>query len=179
MARPHNRQTVHDTEEALTDRPGRAVFSAASAAFIVRPEDGRVLLVHHRKSSKWVLPGGKSAWDEPPRMTCEREAVEELGGVGVRVGRLLVLNWLTKAAELFPGAASDEYAYPCYMTTFHVTLTDPSQPVTVPPNELHAYRWWDLEEAVGGGAMEPYNALNLQTAWTVLSSDGSTAYLES
>ena len=164
----------------MTDRPGRAVFSAASAAFITRADDGRVLLVHHRKSGRWVLAGGKAEWNEPPRVTCQREATEELGGAPLRVGRLLVLNWMTKAAELFPGAARAEYAYPCIMTTFHVTLDDPNAEITVPSDELYGWRWWDLAEATApDGPMESFNARNLQTAWSVCYSDSSAAYLES
>ncbi|MGK4579555.1 NUDIX domain-containing protein [Kitasatospora sp. HPMI-4] len=163
----------------MADRPGRAVFSAAAAAFIPRGRH-EVLLVHHRKSGHWVLPGGKTEWDEPPRDTCDREATEELGGVPLRIGRLLVFNWLTKAAELFPGAGAGEFAYPCHMFTFHTVLTPRAeQRIRVPERELLGWRWWDVDEACRPGVMEPYNARNLRTAASVHHDRRSTAYLES
>ncbi|WP_195911132.1 NUDIX domain-containing protein [Streptomyces kaniharaensis] len=155
----------------------RARFSAAAAAYIAQP-DGRVLLVHHAKADRWVLPGGKAEHNEPPLTTCRREAEEEIG-VPVRVGRLLTFNWLTPAAALWPEAVDIDYAYPCHMLTFHATI-DPAdvERIKLPARELLAYRWWDVDEAAASGVMEQYNARNLLAATQVHRGERPAAYLE-
>jgi len=47
------------------------------AIFVV--ENGRVLLVHHRKLDKWLPVGGHIELDEDPEMAALREAREESG----------------------------------------------------------------------------------------------------
>lgn len=166
--------------KAVSDarRVGRAVSSAAAGALITRG-DGEVLLVQHARSRTWVLPGGKAEWGEPPAATCAREVAEELG-VPATVGRLLVYNWMTIRAELFPGAAASEHAYPCHVFTFHATLAPEAQErIRTPERELLGWRWWDLEEACAPGVMEPYNARNLRAAHTAWREDRGAAYLES
>ena len=47
------------------------------AVFIV--ENGKVLLVHHRKLDKWLPIGGHIELDEDPEQAALREAAEESG----------------------------------------------------------------------------------------------------
>ena len=47
------------------------------AIFVV--EQGRVLLVHHRKLKKWLPLGGHVELDEDPEQAARREALEESG----------------------------------------------------------------------------------------------------
>lgn len=47
------------------------------AIFVV--EDGRVLLIHHRKLDKWLPLGGHIELDEDPEAAARREAREESG----------------------------------------------------------------------------------------------------
>ncbi|WP_165845763.1 NUDIX domain-containing protein [Streptacidiphilus pinicola] len=157
----------------------RALFAAAAAAYIPRPDDGRVLLVHHAKSGWWVLPGGKVERDEPSKRGCEREAREEVG-VNGSAGELLTVCWLTAAAELWPGAAKSAGAYPCHMFTFHLPiLAADVDRIAVPAGEILAHRWWEPEEAAASGLMEQYNARNLLAATQVHRGERPTAYLES
>ncbi|WP_165845409.1 NUDIX domain-containing protein [Streptacidiphilus pinicola] len=158
----------------------RALFAAAAAAYIPHPDDGRVLLVHHAKSNRWVLPGGKIEHDEPPKRGCEREAREEVGVNGI-AGQLLTVCWLTAAAELWPGAATDNpYAYPCHMFTFHLPIDAADvDRIAVPAGEILAHHWWEPEEAAESGLMEQYNARNLLAATQVHRGERPTAYLES
>jgi 8-oxo-dGTP pyrophosphatase MutT (NUDIX family) len=160
--------------------PDRALFAAAAAAYIPHPEDGRVLLVHHAKSNRWVLPGGKIEQNEPPKTGCEREAREEVGVQSI-AGQLLTVCWLTAAAELWPGAAADNpYAYPCHMFTFHLPVDAAGvERIAIQPAEVLAARWWYPEEAAESGLMEKYNARNLLAAAQVHRGDRPTAYLES
>lgn len=162
----------------MTSSEERARVSTASAAFITRA-DHRVLLVHHARSGLWVLPGGKGEHHEPPRATAGREAAEELG-VPVSVGRLLAVNWLTEAAELFPGAAQIPHAYPCLMFTFHVEITpENADKITIAEREIHEARWWDVREASTTlGVMEYHNAHNLLTAYENHLAGREATYLE-
>ncbi|MEU8966930.1 NUDIX domain-containing protein [Streptomyces sp. NPDC048491] len=40
-------------------KPARVMVGSAAAAFIQR-DDGRVLLVRHAGTGRWVMPGGKN-----------------------------------------------------------------------------------------------------------------------
>lgn len=48
-----------------------------ASAFIVNPDDKKILLVKHKKFNKWVQPGGHMEEDEVPEETALREAYEE------------------------------------------------------------------------------------------------------
>lgn len=53
---------------------------------------GLILMVEPTYKDFWDLPGGMAEANEPPRAAAERELREELG-LGVHVGRPLVLDW--------------------------------------------------------------------------------------
>lgn len=65
----------------------------AGGGALIRDADGRVLLVRPSYKPGWEIPGGVVELDESPRQCCAREVLEELG-LAVRVGRLLVVDWL-------------------------------------------------------------------------------------
>lgn len=50
-----------------------------ASAFIINPEDKKILLIKHKKFNKWVQPGGHIEDDELPEEAAEREAYEETG----------------------------------------------------------------------------------------------------
>jgi ADP-ribose pyrophosphatase YjhB (NUDIX family) len=66
------------------------VGSAAGALFV--DERGHVLLVEPTYKPGWEIPGGMIEPGETPSAACAREIQEELG-LGVHVGRLLVVDW--------------------------------------------------------------------------------------
>lgn len=67
-----------------------AVHVATGA--LITDMGGRVLLVKPFYRPHWLLPGGMADDSEPPEVACARELDEELG-LGVEVGRLLVVDW--------------------------------------------------------------------------------------
>lgn len=50
-----------------------------ASAFIINPENKKILLVKHRKFNKWTQPGGHIEVDEIPEDAAVREAYEETG----------------------------------------------------------------------------------------------------
>lgn len=67
----------------------------AGAAALFRDAEGRVLLVEPNYREGWALPGGTIESDdgETPRQGAWRETLEEIG-LDVRLGRLLVVDWV-------------------------------------------------------------------------------------
>jgi len=63
--------------EELSDVP----FHATASVFVLRPRNGglEVLLVHHSKFQRWMIPGGHVEVGEEPWMAAEREVLEETG----------------------------------------------------------------------------------------------------
>jgi 8-oxo-dGTP pyrophosphatase MutT (NUDIX family) len=72
---------------ALIERPGDITSRASyvpghltASAFVISPDDSRLLLIHHGKLNRWLQPGGHL---EPSDLTMEaaarREALEETG----------------------------------------------------------------------------------------------------
>ncbi len=155
-------------------RRQRARFAAAANILATR-SDGTVLLVHHRVSGLWVLPGGKTRAGESPRSCALREGAEELG-VPVQVGPLLSLHWLTAKSALWPGAADLPHAYPCHLATFAASITDADAGrITVPDHELLGYAWWDPVDVARPRLMEAANAAHLLA---VTADPGTVTYLE-
>jgi len=136
----------------------RALFPAAANVLIRRP-DGTVLLVHHRRSGLWVLPGGTTEAGESPMACAYREGTEELG-VPIVMGALLSVHWLTAKSALWPGAPDN--AYPCHLTTFGATVTrDNAERITVPEDELLGHAWWQPGDVARPALMESANAAHL------------------
>ena len=50
-----------------------------ASAYIINPETKKILLVKHKKYSRWVQPGGHIEHDEFPEEAAIREAYEETG----------------------------------------------------------------------------------------------------
>ncbi|MFE6847077.1 NUDIX domain-containing protein [Streptomyces sp. NPDC057686] len=79
---------------ASVDR-GR-VRATASAAAVVRDEQGRVLIVNPVYKERWNLPGGHLEEGELPTAAARREVREETG-LDLEIGDLLVIAWVTRA----------------------------------------------------------------------------------
>jgi 8-oxo-dGTP pyrophosphatase MutT (NUDIX family) len=65
----------------------------AIAQVAVRDGTGRLLMCNLTYKHDWDFPGGVVEDDESPRAAAEREVREELG-LGLAVGRLLLVDWL-------------------------------------------------------------------------------------
>lgn len=77
----------------LAEGNAKQARKRVSAKVVIRNETGDVLLVNPNYKEHWDLPGGMAEANESPRAAVEREIQEELGA-SVRVGRLLVLDWV-------------------------------------------------------------------------------------
>ncbi|PKV82966.1 NUDIX domain-containing protein [Streptomyces sp. TLI_146] len=157
-----------------TVKPQRAMATSAAAAFIQRA-DGRVLLVHHAGTRRWVMPGGKADdgphGGETPLQCCEREGREETG-VAVTAGRLLVVQWLP-AGRI---GAYGHQPFACHLFVFAATI-HPDARIRVPARELLGWDWWDPAEA--SGAMCATNARLLAAAVRAAAHTGAApVYLE-
>ncbi|MER7468160.1 NUDIX hydrolase [Streptomyces sp. NPDC097981] len=79
----------------MTTSVGRA-RATASAAAIIRDEQGRVLIVNPVYKERWNLPGGHLEEGELPTAAARREVREEIG-LELEIGDLLVTAWVTRA----------------------------------------------------------------------------------
>ncbi|WP_257570963.1 NUDIX hydrolase [Streptomyces sp. NP160] len=88
-----------------------AARPVTAAGAVVLGPDGGVLLVEPTYKPTWEVPGGLVEPGESPRAACRREIAEELGLApgerGVRVGRLLCLDWTDRS----PGAPALRLLY--------------------------------------------------------------------
>lgn len=50
-----------------------------ASAFVINPENKKILLVKHKKFMKWVQPGGHIEHEETPEEAAVREVYEETG----------------------------------------------------------------------------------------------------
>ncbi|MEU9097360.1 NUDIX hydrolase [Streptomyces sp. NPDC048361] len=159
-----------------TPKSAPAMTGSAAAAFIQR-DDGRVLLVHHAGTRRWVMPGGKADdgpyGGETPRQCCEREGREETG-VRVTAGRLLVVQWLSIGRH---GAYAPQ-PFACHLFVFAATITrDDHLNIRTPEGELLGWEWWDPAEATG--AMDAANGRLLRAATRAAAGhEAAPAYLE-
>jgi 8-oxo-dGTP diphosphatase len=104
---------------------------------LFRDAADRVLLVQPAYKSAWEIPGGAIEPGEAPRACCRRELREELG-LGLEVGRLLVIDWLPPADALPDG----------WMFVFDggVLTVEQADRITLPPDELLDWRFVPLDE---------------------------------
>lgn len=142
--------------------PGKRI----GAGLICRDIDGRVLLVQPTYKPTWEIPGGVVEEGESPAATVAREVSEELG-VQLRVGRLLVIDWLPARPPKTEGL----------MMQFDGGVLDDS--ITgrfrLPADELAAWRFFAVDELED--VLPDSMGRRTRTALELAASDRS-AYLE-
>ena len=57
-----------------------------ASAYIINPENKKLLLVKHKKYNKWLQPGGHIEDNETPEETATREVYEETGIKSTLIG---------------------------------------------------------------------------------------------
>jgi 8-oxo-dGTP diphosphatase len=77
----------------LAEGNARQARKRISVDVLLRDHAGRLLLVDPKYKPDWDTPGGMAEANEPPHRAAQRELREELG-LEVRVGALLVLDWV-------------------------------------------------------------------------------------
>ena len=147
---------------ALPDYPTKQMAAGA----VCSNRTGELLLVKPTYRDHWSIPGGVVENGESPRQACVREVREEIG-LDVPVGRLLAMDYTSLATGpreslqfLFDGGTLREAEVDRIM---------------LPPEELSAYRFAPLAEALD--ALNPRLARRLPHALEAMHR-GTTAYLE-
>lgn len=86
-------------------------------------EEGKILLVHHKKANLWLPPGGHVEWNEHPKETVAREMQEELCTEAVLILEDPLFLTVTETVNnisphtdvslwyLVEGCAEEEYAF--------------------------------------------------------------------
>lgn len=109
-------------------------------AFIVRPEDGRVLLAHRTTANgegTWGLLGGNQEYGETPLQTVVREHEEE-GALAFEETDFTPLGFTN---DMF--LASGRH----YVTLYYAALLPyGQQPVIAEPNHFSAFAWFAPDE---------------------------------
>ena len=142
--------------------PGKRI----GAGLLCRDGQSRVLLVRPTYKPTWEIPGGIVEAGESSAAAVARELLEELG-VPLKVGRILVIDWLPVRVPkteglmmLFDGGVIDE------STTSRFTL---------PPDELSAWALLAADEL--NSVVPDFMARRIRVALELSSTDRS-AYLE-
>nr|WP_221329899.1 NUDIX hydrolase [Actinoplanes sp. L3-i22] len=136
------------------------------AGALLSDQFGRVLLVEPAYKPHWEVPGGSVEANESPHAATVRELREELG-VLVRVGRLLVTDWVPPVPDTTEGL----------MMIYDGGVITPDQTarIRLPFAELRSWAWCTAEEAV---ALLPENLARRVIAAIRARADGAAYYLE-
>jgi 8-oxo-dGTP pyrophosphatase MutT (NUDIX family) len=136
------------------------------AGVLITDADGRVLLVEPTYKAYWEIPGGAIEADESPHAAAARELKEELG-LPVRVGRLLVTDWVPPRSDRTEGL----------MLVFDggVLTEEQEAQIRLPAEELRGWAWCTEPEA-----SERLSELLARRVSAALQArgDGSAVYLE-
>lgn len=136
-----------------------------SAALFVDAAD-RVLLVEPTYKDHWEVPGGVVEADESPLTAVVREVEEELG-LRMRIGRLLVVDWVP----------AGRYPSDGIMMIYDGGVLSAGQTaaIVLPSDELRSWAWCDDTEIA---ARLPDTMVRRVTAARKVRAEGGFAYLE-
>ncbi|MFI8265091.1 MULTISPECIES: NUDIX domain-containing protein [unclassified Streptomyces] len=148
----------------MTTSDGRAK-ATASAAAIVRDEQGRVLIVNPVYKERWNLPGGHIEEGELPTAAARREVREEIG-LDLEIGDLLVTAWVTRA----------EGSHVFYVFDGPRLSPEQQQAITLQESEIGEIRFC-LPEDISTGMIPPF-ALAVWRKALAAREDKHAAYLE-
>lgn len=130
----------------------------AVSGFVMNPDKTKLLMVHHKKLNKWVIPGGHLEENEFPFAGARREIMEETG-VSVKVldysgltvsstkKEAQIPNPMMTLQELIP-AKGDKPAH-IHIDLIFLCEADEGE-VTKQEDEVNDVKWmsiWDVAEA--------------------------------
>ncbi|MEU6866799.1 NUDIX hydrolase [Streptomyces sp. NPDC046876] len=139
--------------------------ATASAAAIVRDEEGRVLIVNPVYKERWNLPGGHVDEGELPTAAVRRELREEVG-LDVEIGDLLVTAWVTRP----------EGSHVFYVFDGPQLTPEQQQGITLQDSEIGEYRF-SLPEDISPDMIPPF-ALAIWRKALVAREEKRAAYVE-
>jgi ADP-ribose pyrophosphatase YjhB (NUDIX family) len=134
---------MHVTREGTSTSPTRD-FTVAT--FVV--QDGRVLLLWHRKLQRWLPPGGHIEPDELPDEAAMREVAEETGvavelvgetGLSIENPRQLVRPAGIQLEDIAPGHQHVDLVY-------FARPRDPARVAAIANAECESAGWYGLDE---------------------------------
>jgi 8-oxo-dGTP pyrophosphatase MutT (NUDIX family) len=136
------------------------------AGALLTDDQGRVLLVEPTYKDHWEVPGGSVEAGESPAAAAVRELEEELG-LTVRLGRLLVTDWVPPRPDRTEGL----------MLVFDggVLTAEQTARIRLPVEELRSWAWCTAHEA--GERLSELLARRVAAAVRARS-EGTSAYLE-
>jgi hypothetical protein len=74
---------------------------------VLSPDKSKILLVHHRRLDRWLLPGGHCESGDPGvESVAEREVIEETGAAFIPKGRAFSRNRCSSNSRKSPGTAA-------------------------------------------------------------------------
>ncbi|MER6781114.1 MULTISPECIES: NUDIX hydrolase [unclassified Streptomyces] len=148
----------------MTTSAGRAK-ATASAAALVRDEQGRVLIVNPVYKERWNLPGGHLEEGELPTAAARREIREEIG-LDLEIGDLLVTAWVTRA----------EGSHVFYVFDGPRLSPEQQRAITLQESEIGEIRFC-LPEDISPSMIPPF-ALDVWRKALAAREDKHAAYLE-
>ncbi|MET9886448.1 NUDIX hydrolase [Streptomyces sp. NPDC006430] len=148
----------------MTTSAGR-MKATASAAAVIRDEQGRVLIVNPIYKERWNLPGGHLEEGEVPTAAVRREVREELG-LDLEVGDLLVTAWVTR----------EEGSHVFYVFDGPQLSQEQQQAISLQESEIGEVRFC-LPEEISPRMIPPF-ALEMWRRALVAREEKQAAYLE-
>ncbi len=136
------------------------------AGALLSDQFGRVLLVEPADKPYWEIPGGSVGTGESPHAATIRELREELG-VLVRVGRLLVTDWVPPHQDAAEGL----------MMIYDGGVVTPDQTarIRLPFAELRQWAWCTQQDTI---SLMPEMLARRVIAAVRARADGAAYYLE-
>ncbi len=122
------------------------------SGFIVDPEKGKTLLIHHAKLDRWLQPGGHADGDGNLGAVAMKEAAEETGLVGLH----LVTPAIDIDVHTIP-ARADEPVHLHLDVRFLVLVGHDRAPA--PNHETLGARWMSLDDPACGPGTELHRGL--------------------
>ncbi len=127
----------------------------AATGFIVSQDKTQTLLVHHRKFSKWLPPGGHVDAGEMPHLAVLREVQEEVGLSSAKflpnphdltltgTNELQVPSPYVILDELIPAGRDPEHRH---LDFIYLLTANQDDAITRAEHEIHDARWFTLAE---------------------------------
>jgi 8-oxo-dGTP pyrophosphatase MutT (NUDIX family) len=136
-----------DACDSPFDRTLFAPGHFTASGFVVSPDRGAVLLVHHRRLGRWLQPGGHVDPNDVSVEDAARREIEEETGIGNLVG----LGGLVDIDVHAIPSRQDEPAHRHFDLRFAYT-TD--EAVVTPAEEVHDARWVAFDRIASTGGDE-------------------------
>ena len=131
-------------------------FTVSVIVFKELKQDAQVLMIHHRKFDRWMIPGGHVESSENPAEAAVREVLEETG-INAHLISFLHKPLLVKDAEWLP---APEYLYQQLIPAskkegphYHIDMTyvavADSGELKINKEETKNVSWFPIDEVLG------------------------------